>query len=56
MIYFDTIKIGTKYRMCTFSEEHVFTLDGLQDFQEDKCLYCQNDLINKIFIQYIYDE
>ncbi len=51
MIYFDKIDIGTKYRICSFSEEHVFTLDGLDNFKNDKCLYCQNDLINKIFIQ-----
>ena len=51
MIYFEKIEIGTKYRMCSFSKEHVFTLEGLDNFENNKCLYCQNALINKIFIQ-----
>jgi hypothetical protein len=55
MIYFDKIEIGTKYRMCSFSEEHVFTLEGLDNFKNEKCLYCKNDLINKIFIQDKHD-
>jgi hypothetical protein len=55
MIYFNNIEIGTKYRMCSFSEEHVFTYESLKNFENDKCLYCSNKLIDKIFIQEKYD-
>jgi hypothetical protein len=55
MIYFNNIEIGTKYRICSFSEEHVFTYESLDFFENDRCLYCSNKLIDKIFIQEIYD-
>jgi hypothetical protein len=56
MIYFDSIKVGTKYRMCSFSDEHVFTYETIEDFDKNNCLYCSNKLIDKIFIQNIDDE
>jgi hypothetical protein len=40
-----------KYRICSFSEEHVFTLEGLTGFQKDRCFYCQHPLIEEVYIQ-----
>jgi hypothetical protein len=51
IIYFDIIKDGIKYMMFSFSEEHVFTYESLENFENEKCLYCSNKLIDKIFIQ-----
>jgi hypothetical protein len=51
LVYHEIPTPGQKYRMCSFSEEHVFTLEGLTGFQRDRCLYCQHPLIEEVYIQ-----
>ena len=51
LIYKVIPEIGTKYKMCSFTEEHIYILEGLKNFNNDNCMYCQNKLIKKTFIQ-----
>jgi len=51
LIYHEVPGSGQRYRLCSFSEEHLFTLQGLANFQQNTCLYCQHKLMEDIYVQ-----
>jgi hypothetical protein len=51
LIYHEVPSSGQRYRLCSFSEEHLFSLEGLANFQQNTCMYCQNTLLDDIYVQ-----
>jgi antitoxin component YwqK of YwqJK toxin-antitoxin module len=51
LVYHDILLPGQQYRLCSFSDEHLFSVEGLQGFDSGKCLYCQHPLIEEVYIQ-----
>jgi hypothetical protein len=51
LIYHEVPGSGQRYRLCSFSEEHLFTLQGLENFQQNTCMYCQHKLLDDIYVQ-----
>jgi len=51
LIYHEVPGSGQKYRLCSFSEEHLFTLQGLSNFQQNTCMYCKHRLLDDIYVQ-----
>jgi hypothetical protein len=53
IIYKEVPEAGSKYKLCTFSEEHVHDYDFLssQPAPVTRCYYCQNPLRDAVYQQ-----